>query len=191
MAVERVPTTLRDCFFKDDHFAVNWENFDKLKEHVHTVSEDMWKKFNAQLRHYQPMIESENKEDEKAVAPFPRHWMLPSFPALFDNVDSLDLYKEADKELIRFKEDDTSMELSLDTHNYRPDEIHIAVEEGMIVVTGKHEEKSEDGRRTTTRQFRRAYTLPAGVSKEQVTSNLSSDGVLVISAKKDAPAIKN
>jgi crystallin alpha B len=56
-------------------------------------------------------------------------------------------------------------------------------------VEGKHEEKAEDGSRMVARQFVRKYTLPQGAKPEDVTSNLSSDGVLVITAKKTNPAI--
>jgi crystallin alpha B len=55
---------------------------------------------------------------------------------------------------------------------------------GVISVEGKHEEKSEDGRTMMSRQFSRKYSLPAGAKHETVVSNLSSDGVLVISAPK-------
>ena len=62
-------------------------------------------------------------------------------------------------------------------------------ESNMVVVDGKHEERSEDGRRISCRQFRRMYGLPEGTRAEDVASNLSKDGVLVITAKKPA-AIK-
>jgi HSP20 family molecular chaperone IbpA len=60
----------------------------------------------------------------------------------------------------------------------------------MICVEGKHEEKAEDGSRMVSRQFLRRYRLPQGTKPEDVTSNLSSDGVLVVTAEKN-PAIEN
>jgi len=52
-------------------------------------------------------------------------------------------------------------------------------------VEAKHEEKSDDGiSRYISRQFVRKYTLPEGCIPDKVTSNLSSDGVLVINAPK-------
>ena len=53
-------------------------------------------------------------------------------------------------------------------------------------VTGKHEERDTDSKKVTIRQFQRMYTLPEGVTKEDVVSNLSADGVLVVTAKKGA-----
>jgi HSP20 family molecular chaperone IbpA len=58
-------------------------------------------------------------------------------------------------------------------------------------VEGKHEERAEDGSRMVSRQFLRRYRLPQGTKPEGVSSNLSSDGVLVVTAKKNPPAIEN
>ena len=58
-----------------------------------------------------------------------------------------------------------------------------------VVIEGKHEEKSEDGNKFISRQFMRRYTLPQDCKPEQVVSNLSADGVLLVTAPK--LAIKN
>merc|ERR1712107_38606 len=51
--------------------------------------------------------------------------------------------KEKDSEVIRVKDDDKKMEISLDTSQYRPDELNVSVANGSITVEGKHEEKAE------------------------------------------------
>merc|ERR1712079_513293 len=81
-------------------------------------------------------------------------------------------------------------EVSLDTSQYRPDELKVCVNDGVLVVEGKHEEKAEDGTKMVSRMFSRKYTLPAATKQEEVASNLSSDGVLVITAPKKKLAIK-
>merc|ERR1712038_53964 len=48
----------------------------------------------------------------------------------------------------------------------------------------------EDGSKLVARSFSRKYSLPATAEADQVASNLSSDGVLVITAPKKALAIK-
>ena len=53
-----------------------------------------------------------------------------------------------------------------------------------------HEERSQDGKKVTIRQFQRMYTLPEGVTKDDVVTNLSADGVLVVTAKKGAASKK-
>merc|ERR1712002_197802 len=115
---------------------------------------------------------------------FPRRWMLPSLKNEFKDMN---LFQSKDSEVIRVKEDDNKMEVSLDTSQYRPDELSVSVSGGVVSVEGKHEEKAEDGSKMVSRQFVRKYTLPRGATPENVNSNLSSDGVLVITATKDSP----
>ncbi len=115
---------------------------------------------------------------------FPRRWMLPSLKNEFRDMN---LFKDKDSEVIRVKEDAKKMEVSLDTSAYRPDELSVSVSGGVVTVEGKHEEKAEDGSKMVSRQFLRKYTLPSGAKPEDVVSNLSSDGVLVITANKAAP----
>lgn len=117
---------------------------------------------------------------------FPRRWMLPSLKHEFKDMN---LFQSKDSEVIRVKEDDAKMEVSLDTSQYRPDELNVSVSGGVVTIEGKHEEKAEDGSKMVSRQFARKYTLPSGAKPEDVLSNLSSDGVLVITAKKSPPAI--
>jgi len=119
---------------------------------------------------------------------FPRRWMLPALNTDFSN--NVDIFKSKDNEVIRVKEDESKLEVSLDTSQYRPDELKVSVNEGVLVVEGKHEEKAEDGSKMVSRMFSRKYTLPPSTKQEEVASNLSSDGVLVITAPKKALAIK-
>merc|ERR1711872_221610 len=115
-------------------------------------------------------------------------WMLPSLKNEFKDMN---LFQSKDSEVIRVKEDDNKMEVSLDTSQYRPDELSVSVSGGVVSVEGKHEEKAEDRSKMVSRQFARKYTLPNGAKPEDVVSNLSSDGVLVITAKKQNIAIEN
>merc|ERR1719295_2561571 len=177
-------------------------------------SRDMWKKFDQDFRDMacmsnNIMIDSEVQQKKSAETKadiskeldrqnsltkwengwmFPRRWMLPSLKSEFKDMD---LFKEKDSEVIRVKEDEKKMEVSLDTSQYRPDELSVSVSHGAITVEGKHEEKAEDGTRMVSRQFVRKYTLPATANPQNVQSNLSSDGVLVITANKAAPAIQH
>jgi HSP20 family molecular chaperone IbpA len=120
---------------------------------------------------------------------FPRRWMstMPNVDFdkdLFnDKMKSLNLFPEQkDDQVIRMKDDDSKFELSLNTHGYRPDEIKVNVAGGCLSVDAKHEEKEEG--KFVSRQFSRKYTLPEGCEAGKVNSNLSSDGILVISAPK-------
>ena len=114
--------------------------------------------------------------------------MLPALNSDFSN--NTDIFKSKDTEVIRDKEDESKLEVSLDTSQYRPDELSVSVSDGVLRVEGKHEEKAEDGSKMVSRMFSRKYTLPPSTKQEEVASNLSSDGVLVITAPKKTLAIK-
>merc|ERR1712180_388613 len=204
MSESRVPMTMRDFFFDDPFFKSSWDNFDQVREKMFEESRDMWKKFDQDFREMacmsnNVMVDSSIQEDKKSLSEFkgldrqnsltkwengwmfPRRWMLPSLKSEFRDMD---LFKEKDSEVIRVKNDDKKMEVSLDTSQYRPDELSVSIADGAVTIQGKHEEKAEDGTKMVSRQFVRKYTLPAGAKPEDVVSNLSSDGVLVVTANK-------
>ena len=81
----------------------------------------------------------------------------------------------------------------MDTTQYKPDELKVNVMQNNLTVEAKHTEQSEDGRSFVSKQFCRRYTLPKDCKYDQVTSNLSADGVLVISAPKTPiiPAVES
>merc|ERR1711951_328159 len=190
MAESRVPMTMRDFFFDDPFFKSSWDNFDQVRERMFQESRDMWKKFDQDFRDMACMsnnimidsgMQQKKNSSEVAVAEgksldrqnsltkwengwmFPRRWMLPSLSSEFKDMN---IFKEKDSEVIRVINDDKKMEVSLDTSQYRPDELNVSVLNGVISVEGKHEEKAEDGTKMVSRQFIRKYTLPAG-SKPQ------------------------
>ncbi|XP_018916236.1 protein lethal(2)essential for life [Bemisia tabaci] len=84
--------------------------------------------------------------------------------------------------------DDKSVQVILDVQQFAPNEIVVKTSNGAIVVEGKHEEK-QDEHGFVSRQFTRRYVLPKDVEIENITSSLSSDGVLTISVPKKNPAI--
>jgi len=210
MDQSRVPVTMRDFFFDDPFFKNSWDDFEKVRERMFAESRENWKKFDEDFRNMSCMsnnimLESSQQEgskENKAAGNeardlmrqdsktrwengwmFPRKWMLPALKT--DMMKDLDLFKSKDNEVIRVKDDDTKMEVSLDTSQYRPDELKVSIDKGVVTVEGKHEEKAEDGSKMVSRMFSRKYTLPSEAKAEDVVSNLSSDGVLVITAPKN------
>ena len=93
---------------------------------------------------------------------FPRRWMLPSLHKS-DLFRDMDLFKEKDSEVIRLKEDADQLEVSLDTSQYRPDELRVSVSGREVCIEGRHEEKNEDGSRMVARQFVRRFVFLSGV----------------------------
>lgn len=80
--------------------------------------------------------------------------------------------------------DKDKFQINLDVQQFSPNEITVKVAgDNQIVVEGKHEEKPDE-HGFISRHFVRKYFLPKGHDINQVASNLSSDGVLTISAPK-------
>merc|ERR1712121_297498 len=162
----KVPVTMRDFFFDDPYFKNSWEDFDKVRNAMFQESRDMWKKFDADFRstacmNSNIMLEAPSsgnqeralhRQDSKSRWEdgwmFPRRWMLPSIAA---PLKDMDLFQTPDSEVIRVKEDGSKMEVSLDTAQYRPDELKVTVDKGVVTVEGKHEEKAEDGSKMVSR----------------------------------------
>merc|ERR1712236_155720 len=203
MARSGAPVTIRDFLNDDPFFKNTWEDFDKLTEGMFSEPRSTWKRFDQDFRNQTCMQKSsqettsgeERRESINESRSLmrndsnsrqnngwmsPHHWMLPGLNSKFPKgLDSL-----------KTNEDDSKMEVSLDTAQYRPDELKITVDKGVVCVEGRHEEKAEDGSKMVSRSFSRKYTLPRGSNGQDVVSNLSSDGVLVITAPKNNPAIK-
>lgn len=69
----------------------------------------------------------------------------------------------------------------LDVQQFSPEEITVKTRDNFVIVEAKHEEK-QDEHGFISRHFIRRYVLPTTHDVMQVTSNLSSDGVLTITA---------
>merc|ERR1712018_904549 len=82
-------------------------------------------------------------------------------------------------------EDDSKMEISLNTSGYSPSELKVNVADDVLIIEGKHEEKTQEGHTMVSRQFRRQYGHSSDVKKTEVVSNLSQDGVLVVTIPKE------
>merc|ERR1712012_1023574 len=95
---------------------------------------------------------------------FPRRWMLPALNTDFSN--NMDIFKSKGTEVIRVKEDEEKLEVSLDTSQYRPDELKVSVSDGVLMVEGK----PEDGSKMVSRMFSRKYSLPASTKHDEVVS---------------------
>jgi len=137
MDTKQVPIRTRGFFFHDPFFQINWEKFESLKTSLLRVSGDVWNRF----RQYCSVIsffKIPGSEDQEIldVIPFPRRYMLPDLPGVQDEHY---LYGYSDDELVRWKEDEDGLEITLDTHLYTPGDIKVAADDGRIIVHMKHE----------------------------------------------------
>merc|ERR1712183_381307 len=172
-----IPMTMRDSFFDDPFFEDNRLDIETSQKNFFEKSR---KSFEESLISMESSIIGSNMFDTKQSSLLSNDWGMPK---IFGQ-DSDSIFNSKDSNLIRMVNDDSKMEISLDTTGYKPDELKISAGQGLICVEVKHEEKSEAGQVMVARQFSRKYSLPAGARAEEVVSNLSQDGVLVISVPK-------
>lgn len=79
------------------------------------------------------------------------------------------------------KTEDGSFIMSVDVQQFKPEEISLKIVDRSIVLEAKHEEK-QDEHGFVSREFVRRYVLPEDYDIAEVSSKLSSDGVLSIIA---------
>ncbi|XP_067214221.1 protein lethal(2)essential for life-like isoform X2 [Linepithema humile] len=77
--------------------------------------------------------------------------------------------------------DKDNFQVILDVQQFSPDEITVKTVDNHVIVEAKHEER-QDEHGYISRHFVRRYVLPPSHDLFNITSTLSSDGVLTITA---------
>ncbi|XP_054857566.1 heat shock protein beta-1 [Eublepharis macularius] len=80
--------------------------------------------------------------------------------------------------------------VALDVNHFAPEELVVKTKDGVVEITGKHEER-QDEHGFISRCFTRKYTLPPGIEPAIVRSSLSPDGTLTVEAPLPKPAIQS
>jgi len=86
--------------------------------------------------------------------------------------------------------DESKFQVEFDVKDYKPEELSIKTEGTTLVVLAKHEDKSGDSS-YVTKQFEQRFTLPSGVKSDSISSSLSRDGKLVVTAPRSVEQQKN
>merc|ERR1711963_1245618 len=140
------------------------------------TTEEVRKRENVEI----PVLKEKKSIEKRDSEPLLESWFSPiklvKFPSLFgdDGFNSkMSLFKE--ENVIKVKDDDKAFEITMDTSQYRPDELNVNVIGDSLTVEAKHTEQSEDGRNLVSKQFVRRYTLPDDCKADLVSSNLSAD----------------
>ncbi|CAF98523.1 unnamed protein product, partial [Tetraodon nigroviridis] len=100
------------------------------------------------------------------------------------------LSRQVSSGVSEIKQTPESWKVSLDVNHFSPEELVVKTKDGMVEITGKHEER-KDQHGFVSRTFTRKYTLPSTVNVEKVTSSLSPEGVLTVEAPLNVPAIES
>merc|ERR1712180_147092 len=158
-----VPVSLRDAFLEDPFFRTGLDEM------------------NSECREMRSFAEGNNTlaTMDRSWPLLPKQWMLPQ---LFQDIH---LPQMKDSLMLGLQEEKDKTEVTLDTSGYKPDELKVEIKGGELCVEGKHEEKSQSGEVMVSRQFSRRFGLPQNVKKEDIVSNLSQDGVMVVTMPKE------
>jgi len=220
MASDKVPVTIRDFFWEDPFFSNFWDEFDGIRSNIWKEHKDSFSKFEKQFKSLSFESSKKSTSSQKSslsqesqnssrdlMESFPvsqgfpvnRRWLMPKdFFSKSDDFDfDLDDFKIMPTmkrdEVLKVSENDKKFEVIIDTDGFKPDEIQVKITNDIVTVEAKHEEKSEkpNEKKFAARQFSRSYTLPNTCKGDQVTSNLSADGLLIITAPKMDRALKD
>ncbi|KAL4609679.1 heat shock protein beta-8-like [Arapaima gigas] len=74
----------------------------------------------------------------------------------------------------------------VNVHNFKPEELSIKTKDGFVEVSGKHEEKQDEGS-SVTKTFNKKIQIPRDVDPLSVFASLSPEGVLIIEAPQTPP----
>ncbi|KAG5840427.1 heat shock protein beta-8 [Anguilla anguilla] len=74
----------------------------------------------------------------------------------------------------------------VNVHSFKPEEINVKTKDGFVEVSGKHEEKQEEGS-IVTKNFTKKIQIPSDVDPVSVFASLSPEGVLIIEAHQTPP----
>merc|ERR1711971_224005 len=177
-----VPMNLRDSFFDDPLFQDNWLDIQKTQKNFFTQAQE-------QFRQQRERMESSMNESMNISNFFNKDFALSKFDDDFDffkfNKDfGFSKMSLKDAHELSVKETEESLEIKLDTAGFKPDELRVTAGSGVVSVEGKHEEKTEKGESMLSRMMSRQYPLPAQARPSDVVSNLSRDGILVVTVPK-------
>ncbi|XP_029304636.1 heat shock protein beta-1 [Cottoperca gobio] len=100
------------------------------------------------------------------------------------------LSRQMSSGMSEIKQTQDSWKVSLDVNHFSPEELVVKTKDGVVEITGKHEDR-KDEHGFVSRSFTRKYTLPSTANIEKVASSLSPEGVLTVEAPLIRPAIES
>jgi len=90
---------------------------------------------------------------------------------------------------VTYDQDNFIVEFSV--QDYTPEELSIKTEGDILIVTAKQESNTKAGKSVVSKQFEQRFTLPSGVNQEHISSKLSKEGILTVTAPRESLAISN
>ncbi|TKR62965.1 hypothetical protein L596_026859 [Steinernema carpocapsae] len=106
-----------------------------------------------------------------SAVPFGYHHLRRHpFSELFETMESMKVSRK-----------DGKLSLAFDTAAYKPEELQVHVENGSIVVEGKHSSETEHG--IVERQYVQKFRIPTDVNQETIDCSMDNRGNLIVTAQ--------
>uniref|UniRef100_UPI0037E8A9A2 heat shock protein beta-1 n=1 Tax=Semicossyphus pulcher TaxID=241346 RepID=UPI0037E8A9A2 len=115
---------------------------------------------------------------------------MMSYPGAVMAQQARALTRQMSSGVSEIKQTQDSWKVTLDVNHFSPEELVVKTKDGVVEITGKHEER-KDEHGFVSRCFTRKYTLPSSANSEKVTSSLSPEGILTVEAPLTVPAIQS
>jgi len=187
---DMVPINMRDPFWKDPFFSSTWDEFDKMRNDMMSRSKTFWSKVDEDFANFDDTVKKEHDKMDQQMAPF--HPQLPRWAVPEDlRPRWTTQVSQEGNEVIKVNENTDKFEVTLDVPQYKPEELKVTVINNTLSIEGKHGEEQKDVQdgasafsSSVMRQFSRKWTLPQDCDPDKVASNLSSDGILMVTAPK-------
>ncbi|KAF3706688.1 Heat shock protein beta-1 [Channa argus] len=119
--------------------------------------------------------------------------MVPHTPTMYPGAmmaQQAALFRQMSSGMSEIKQTQDNWKVSLDVNHFSPEDLVVKTKDGVVEISGKHEER-KDEHGFVSRSFTRKYTLPPSANVEKVTSSLSPEGVLTVEAPFIKPAIES
>jgi len=152
--VQKSTSFFDDAFFKDA-----WEDFDTAMQTVLDKFDDKGRKITSGSR-------NECRDVYRNIRS--------------SKIDE-DLYTS---QALQVTEKDGRFSCVMDVKDFTPTDLQVKVVDDRVVVEGKYEKKSEDGKSSSSKSFHKEFNLPACANLDLVSTALSKDGVLTVRAPK-------
>jgi len=130
--------------------------------------EDEMNRLRGEFDNYRPgsSFHDHNALERQQIAP-----ARPRYHPQLDQIKSPLITDDSDQKTLR---------LRFDVAQYRPEEVTVKTVDNKLLVYAKHEEKSPT--KSCYREYNQEFLLPRGTNPELITSSLSTDGVLTVTA---------
>ncbi|KAJ7309021.1 hypothetical protein JRQ81_008307 [Phrynocephalus forsythii] len=115
---------------------------------------------------------------------------MAAAPAAANPAYNRALSRQLSSGISEIRQTSDTWKVALDVSHFAPEELVVKTKDGVVEITGKHEER-QDEHGFISRCFTRKYTLPPGVDPATVHSSLSPDGMLTVDAPLPKPAIQS